>query len=254
MPYIALDPTAAQIAPVIGAGAPLVDTGATLGSMRTELIQSLGNRTDIPSSRIDFWINQGYLDLASSLKIETLFGSFMLNTVAGQPLYRLPTAVASTRMVSVIDETSYPTYKGRRLDKSDLSEYRNARDLTEAPRGYFRDGNLLVIYPTPDKAYALAVDFKIRPTKLTADNHSPVLPEEWHEAIILSALEKGYRRLMEFEKALAIQNELVGFVRRKQDEMAEEDTGRVIQSSLPSRYSDIFRSLTPQQLREDGSL
>lgn len=252
MPYISLDPATAAVAPAINAGQPLTGAGMTLADFRAEVIPALGIRTDIPVDRIDRWINQGYFDLASSLDIETLYSSYSFNTVAGQPMYSLPGSVASTRAVSVVDSASYPTFGGRPLEKMDLNEYRTAKEKVDKPRGYFRNGIILVIYPTPSDAYAVAVDFRIRPLKLTAVTDSPILPEEWHEAIIISALEKGYRRLMEFDKALTMQNELTNLIRRKRDERAEEETGRVVMSSVPGRHRETLRGYTPRSLEDDA--
>ena len=254
MPYISLDPTTAAPAPAITAGAPLTSVGDTLNTMQQEIIPALGGRSDIPIARITNWINQSYRDLASSLDIETLYSSYSYPTVIGQPMYTLPHSVASTRSVSVADAVNYSAYGGRPLEKMDLNEYRVAKEASEEPRGYFRHATVLVVYPTPNSAWTLAVDFKIRPDNLTELTDSPILPAEWHEAIIIGALEKGYRRLMEFEKAMVMQNELVAFVRRKRDEKAEEETGRVVMSSVPGRHRETLRGTTPRRLGDDYGL
>lgn len=248
MPYTTLSVALAAAAPVLTDGVPLTNVGETLASLRGELIVSLGGRTDIDAPRYDRWINLAYIDVCSSLDIETLFSGYSFVTTAAQPLYTLPPQVSSIKGISVVDAVRYPEFGGRPLKSSDLSEYRAAKELTEEPRSYFRIGRLLVIYPTPDTGYTLSVDFRVRPDRLVNNTDSPIIPWEFHEAILLAARQKGFSGVFEFDKALAVQNEFVGLVRRKRDEGAEADSGRIVASSVPRRMRDLYRGSTPREL------
>lgn len=244
MPFIVLNEGAATVIPTSGLGVPLVSTGETLLSMDTELDASMGVRADITPVRRRSWINQAYVDVASSLEISDLAGSFGFSLVAGQALYKLPIEVGATRGkygVSVIDTATYGTLGGRALLKTDLEAYRVHGDLTEEPREYFRQRSLLVVWPTPLNIRALAIDFWIVPQYLVNDTDSPILSLEWHEAILLKARAKAFARVQNFDKAQQAENDFVSFVRRRVGRDEKEDSGRLITSSVPRRRSQLWR-------------
>lgn len=232
MPYIVLDPSAAEAAPSTTAGEPLTSTGKTLASMRTMVRTMMGGRSDITSAQIDEVINNAYIDIATSTEGKT--ASLLLQTVAGQPLYLLPAVVANIQSISLVDDTL--PEGGKKLDKKDKSYYRDKPVVDDdVPSFYFREGNLLVLYPTPDAVYDMAVDFRIRPIRLTDDTHSPILDDEWHETIELNARHKLFSILQEFDKTPQTNNEVTDLVRRRKGEEEGEDENKLIRSSVPHR-------------------
>lgn len=239
MPYIALDQATAEAAPTIPVGAPLTSVGETLASLRAELALQLGNRGDIDPTRLDKWINWAYDDVWTSLELDEAKASYSFNTVAGQPLYTTPYQVVTTLGASVVDSTSI--YGGQPLGKTDLRSYRMLENKADRPGKYFRLGNLLVLYPTPDGVYTVVVDFRSRPLPLVQETDSPALAREWHETILLAARKKGFSGILEFDKALPAENDFVNSVRRRQDREADEDEGRVIRSSVPRHGRKLIR-------------
>lgn len=242
MPYTALDPTAAAAAPAVTVGEPITSRGMTRADFEAELSAELGGRTDVTPERILLWINWAYLDLCSSLKLEELNSSYSFATVGGQHMYAVPTAVRSTTGMAVSDSVSYPLDEGRPLTKVDLPRYRRSPLLSDEPTQYFKHNNVFVLYPTPDAARTIAVDFRIRPERLVDATDSPILHEEWHEAILLAARAKAFRALLEFDKAGLAHNDFVDFVRRREDPKAEEDEGRVVGSSIPRHRVSLRRT------------
>lgn len=242
MPYTVLSESAAAVIPSAGVGDPLTSAGETLLSLRTELLLLLGSRNDVSPERAGLWINFSYIDLASSLDLDDLKGSLGFDLVAGQELYLLPDEVMATRDAAVIDTVTYGELGGRPLTKTDLSAYRLHSVLSDEPREYFRERNLLVLWPTPKNIRTVALDFWIRPARLVDDTDSPILPYEWHEAILLNARKKGFAALLEFDKALAAENDFISLVRRKTDRDEREDKGRVVLSSVPRRRGQLTRS------------
>lgn len=244
MPYNVLTETGATVIAASTLGAPLNNIGETLLTFRNELIAMVGNRTDVTPDRVDRWTNYGYVDLASSLDLDDLKGSLGFNLVVDSYRYLLPAEVMATRgknALSVIDTVTYSDLGGLPLRKVDLDAYRMRSELKEEPKEFFRERNLLVVWPTPKAIRAMALDFWIRPTKMTLDNHSPILPYEWHEAILLNARKKAFTALLEFDKALAAENDLVSLVRRKQDRDELEDSGRIVLSSVPRHRGQLQR-------------
>lgn len=245
MPYIVLDEASAQAAPTLTVGQPRTSVGETLASLRTELAAQLGNRDEADATRLNKWINWAYIDLWTSLKLEEAESSFSFNTVSGQALYALPFQVGTTIGASVVDSSN--TYGGVPLEKTDLRMYRMLEDESDRPRKYFRTNNVLVLYPTPDAVYTVVVDFLSRPLPLVNDTDSPALDREWHEAILLNARKKGFSALLEFDKAMPAENDYISNVRRREDRDVEEDTGRIIRSSVPRHGRLLQRKFLPSE-------
>jgi hypothetical protein len=233
VPYTALDPAAAAAAPVTNVGMPKTSVGKTLAGMRSELTRMLMGRDDLTTSQLNTWINDAYLDVCTSLKIDELKGSIALSIIAAQPFYLLPYVVSTTQAVSLVDTSLRD--KGMPLSKGDRDSYRDLPDKTDRPEIYFRENDMLVFYPTPDKSYIISLDFRIRPLPLANDTDSPILGQEWHRSIVLRARQFAFDDLLEFDKALPAENSANNTIRRRTDREAGEDEQRVIRSSVPGR-------------------
>lgn len=242
MPYTAITRAGSAVVATSGAGAPLTNLGETLSTLRDELQAMLGGRTDVSPTRLDRFINFGYIDLASSLDIDDLKASMSFNLIVGQPFYNLPNEVMATRHAAVIDAVTYGQLGGRPMRKTDLDTYRRNSDLADEPREYFRERQILVLWPTPAAVRLLSLDFWIRPDKLVGEDDSPLLGWEWHEAILLNARKKAFAALLEFDKAMAAENDFVQLVRRKADRAETEDNSKTVGSSVPRSGRNLIRS------------
>ena len=248
-PFTALDSTTATVV-ASNLGAPLVSTGDTLQTIRDELVQALGQRTDLTVNGTDFtrinkYINYAYRDLCSSLSLEELIESLTFNTVANQPLYKLPNAVRDTRAVSLVDTVDFPVTGGVPLRKRDLQWYRRQMLFTDtAPSDFFKYNDLLVLWPTPTAVNAISIEFRIRPDDLVNPTDSPILPFEWHEGIFLLAKAKLHAALLEPDLAAVAENDFTKFVRRKTDRAAEETENMIAQATPIRRRSQLSRGST----------
>lgn len=231
MPFLVLDPAAAAAAPVTTLGAPRTGVeGKTFDSMQDELRDMLGGRTDV-EAKLGGWINDAQVDLITSVDTDEAKGSLAITTVVGQAMYLLPTVVDNIQTISLNDSTlpdgGYP------LEKTDKFGYRAQMTLSDYPTKYFRERNILVLWPTPDAAYSITIDFRIRPSYMTLTTHQPILDKEWHRAIILRAREMAFDDLMEFDKAGPAENSVTRTVRRRENREANEDENRAPRSSVP---------------------
>jgi hypothetical protein len=221
VPFAVLDQTTAAAAPVTTLGAPLISVGETLATLRAELKLQVV-RDDVDDPRYNLFINKAYRKLVSMLTIQEFSGSLSIATVAAQPFYLLPQAVGYIKKLSLADAVYYPR-GGIDLQRIDADYYRRLPVRTGQPEMYFRQGGMLVIWPTPDTVDTMALDFRIRPVALTADNHSPILPLEWHDALALKARHIAFRSLQMFEKAAIAQNDFVTEIREIEQVEAGED-------------------------------
>lgn len=217
MPYLVLNPAIAQAAPVLAFGAP--ETAAThpmgksLLGLRNRLILELGKRTDIPVPNWNEWINDAYLDLWTSLDLPDRRTSFGLTLTAGQPFYLMPPSVDGIRAVSATD-TDFTTVGGP-LVNTDAASYRKLPIRSGDPEQWFREKNMLVLWPTPSKAFAVSVDITLSPAPLVNDTDYPILEDKWHDALYRLAKARSWDAVQNDVKAGLNTNEAARLVSRR---------------------------------------
>jgi hypothetical protein len=247
MPYIALDPTAAAPAPPTTIGDPLIDGPKVLQDFVMELDSLLSGRDDVTPERLAQWVNMAYVDLATSLRIDELKASMVVSTVEDGYLYALPDAVFSLLGAATADEDSIRG--GYPLEKIDLDEFRRRSGEAGRLEAYFRYGSLLVVWPRPLAVGAVAIDFRVRPAYMTdLEHHSPILRQEWYEAILLNAKRIAFSSLKEQENAMIANNELIASIRKRLDRSALEHEGMVTRSSSPRHPMELTRGRRPRRL------
>ena len=255
MPYLNLDQALAAAAPVITAGAPLVSTDKTLLDLRRELKLSLGNRGDydeiLDGSR---WINDAYLLITSGIKFEETKFGFVFPTVANQPFYLMPAAIQYATQISLADTADYPVHGGTPLERITDQIYRQLPDTDRLgiPRAFFRFGRMLVIWPTPLAVYQLAVEGRVRPLKLVNDTDSPILPPEWHRALMVKAKSFAKEDLEEDDGAEKSQNSYVRMVREMGSPEAEEQNADYATIRPVRRARDLPRTRRAIEPGEGG--
>lgn len=244
MPYTVLDPTLAQAAPAITYGLPegagLHPNGKSLLAMRTRLRLEFGNRSvaDMPDATINEWINDSYLDITAGMETPESKRSFQITVVAGQALYMLPATVDGVRSVAAYDSTSTDDGRGQPLEKSDSFKFRKRPAQNGDPLEWFREQQMLVLWPTPDESLILTVDAKIKYTKLAADTDYPAIGDEWHEALLKGAKYRGWEALQNDNKALLAMNEQSRLLQRKDDKDGRDQ-------------DDMYPSMRPVFRRSD---
>jgi hypothetical protein len=242
MPYIVLDESTAQAAPAVTIGAPLTSVGMTLLDFINELAPEIGNRTDVTmaNARMKLWINWAYRNVASMLTIKELFGSFALATVDTQPFYAMPFSVAWIKRLALIDSTNF-LMGGRQMEMIDEPDYRLLGDFDGEPTKYFRFRRMLVLYGTPDGIYNLAVDCRVRPSDLVANTDSPLLPEEFHESILLYSRYRAFRSLRLYNEASVALNDALTVMRPLLNTDSEEMDGAIQQVQPVQSKRQLFQ-------------
>lgn len=255
MPYVALDPASAAAAPVTTIGQPLTDEGETLASFRAEL-KALAIRTDV-DTRLDGWINLAYRHVAAMVTLSEMMGSLAISTVADQPLYLLPRAVAWIKAVPLSDPTLFSLAGGRNMTMTDLPGYRELPDYPPGwnfwgPYRYFRFGRILALWPKPAIAQSVIIDFRVRPLDMTDDHHSPILPPEWHEGILMRARHVAFRSLQMFDKAAIAQNDFLSSIRTIENTDASEVAGKTAGFYPAQALRSSYRRAGSTRYRDEG--
>lgn len=227
MPYLVLDPSAAQAAPFLSFGLPEAASahpgGKSLLAMRTRLILELGRRDDIPTPMWNEWINDAYQEFYAALNLPENVASYGQSLVSGQALYLTPPGIDAIRSVSAQDPTDATV--GGTLEKKDHVYYRKLPVRTGQPEFWFHEKRMLVIWPTPDAAYPISIDGTIKPIPLVVDTDYPALEDKWHEPLLKAAKYRAWEAVQNDAKAALVSNEMSRLIQRRNDRDAlDQDT------------------------------
>jgi hypothetical protein len=248
MPYIVLDPSAAQAAPVTTIGAPATAGNAyTLAELYDELMLRLGDRTDVTLTRATRWINSAIADIASGLNLPKLKGGTSFVTTANQSLYLLPENIKTIELVSLADSND-----GRKLIELDDRKFRMLVTAEGDPTHYLPLSNMLALWPTPSDAKTVIVDGIFNPSNLSALDSTKrhILGGEWNEGLLRLAKSYAHSALVEPEQAATALNEYITWVRRQNDPNAQ-NTNTIARFSVPRRERDLHRARINQT--DDGA-
>jgi hypothetical protein len=109
-----------------------------------------------------------------------------------------------------------------------------------------------VIWPKPASSAFLSIDFRVRPSRLTLETHSPILPEEFHEPILLRARYVAFRGLKMFNEAAIAQNDFVSSIREITNTDAEEMKGKQASFRPARELRAAYRRGSFTRVRDDG--
>lgn len=243
MPYILLDPLVAAAAPATTAGQPLTSVGETLSTLQTTLQEEMGNRGDVDAVKAAKWINTAYKYLCSVLNIKDLFPEVALSLTSGQSLYLIPSSVAWVKSIALVDAVNNPVNGGEPLTSIDDNTFRKLpEDTINFPSMYLRDQRLVAIYPEPRASYTAIMKFKVRPSDLVSSTDSPILPPEFHEALVLRAKHVGFRTLKNHVESGIARNDFATDIRSIEDADAME-RNEMPMGVRPIRKASDFKRL-----------
>lgn len=94
------------------------------------------------------------------------------------------------------------------------AEIRYPSTSTGFPDGWYVEGQVLFLYPTPDSAYTVKIRVIRTEPDLGAANSSPLLPTVYHVAVVDTALMFAYQALGDINRFNAQQARLQDWVQR----------------------------------------
>lgn len=172
----------------------------TRAVLRSDLLYRLGNRTEVTTTQLDQWLNDGLLDLCTKrVTLRSLETASNAYTTAVNEVNRALPATAFA-LIEVEDQTN--KFVLSRFPGG-WREYLWARQraLPGKPVYFIEFGGSRFWYPTIDGAYSLTDYFYARPTFGANAGDSPLIESEWHYAIELIAAEHAFRDLGDLERA-----------------------------------------------------
>lgn len=190
-----------------------------LGTMISEVQSYLGERSDITTAIAETQINRELLRLANAFDFHELeTATTTIVSTPGVSSYILSTDMYT--LVTVKDLTNNTT----QLIPRDIAWYESQDASTNAhsvPEYVVRWNDSILLSPPPDGTYTYRLRSVERPPTLTASGDVPVIPEEWHEVLVLLAASRiAFRKSMD-NKGLNLKNEALGII----DGMQEHRTG-----------------------------
>lgn len=85
-------------------------------------------------------------------------------------------------------------------------------DDNSTPRYWYMKGDSIEVYPAPDTAFTVKLEYWKTPTELSADSDVPELPVDFREVLVLGALQRAYKTDDDFDQAREIDDEMVALL------------------------------------------
>ena len=215
--------------------------------LRTELRVHLGYESDgtdeLSNDDADLLLNRSFWELLNKFNFREEEKSSTFPTIAGTEFYSLPTLFESVRNIAIQDPDNSEVWAI--LDRMTIDEYsKNLNDESSAegkPVKYLRENNGIRLSPIPDKAtYVIKLKHRITLADLSSSNLTMVIPQVWHELVLLGGTWRGLQRIRDFEAAREIRNTQIGLINSTVEvESKEEADSPLAGIEIPSELTQI---------------
>lgn len=181
------------------------------------------------------YINRGYMHSMDHYMHPAGRAEYTFTTVAGTATYTIP---RTYRALIRLWDKDY----GRRVHKvthTRLFELRSGDNAasTGKPAWYYKNGDSLMLLPTPDAAYEMIALCKVKVADLDADDDEPVI-DDWDSIILARGVYEYYLDIGDEPKAkwaLSVWLEAVG---SKPTQLEEEQ----VDQEIPASGVDLYKS------------
>lgn len=147
-------------------------------------VSTLSN-AQTPATQTRDFINDTCFEMAQKLKTQRFLKQGTITTANGTSAYNL---ASDAEINSLLGDSVLESGSEQPLRETDYTyPLTHGRDATGQPTCYYRAGNQLVLYPTPDAAYTVQYSYLIKPADLLDDDDTSPLPPEWEKVLILGA-------------------------------------------------------------------
>lgn len=170
------------------------------------------------------WCNDAQLDIVR--KTECLYDQDTPTMVVGTYLYPLPSDFLKFKRVLINDRAISPL-SAAHLDR--INSTRSSSNFQGESKYYYREGNQIGLYPTPDTVLTFAIDYVPRPTTLALTSDALTIPEEYAENVKNFCLARAYELDDNFAQA---ERKMKVFEDKKLDDRDDQKNPQV--DSYPS--------------------
>lgn len=141
----------------------------------------------------DTYLNRAYWEVLDKFKFREKEVSGTFSTVIGTKFYQVPSPFEALQSLSIEDVNTLQHKPLDRIDKDVFEQvYVNRTDAQGKPENYFREGNGVRLWPTPDAAYVLTISYWTVLADLGSLNPQTNIPQNWHEIILFGAISRAF--------------------------------------------------------------
>ena len=220
-----------------------------LSVLRTELRIHLGFESDgtddLSNDDADLLLNRAFWELLNKFNFREEECSVEFTIAEDEDYTSLPVLFESMRSLAILNSD---TNKWTPLDRIDIQEFeRLANDDSSAkgaPEKYFREGVGIRLLSSaggaPDATYTLRIKYRFTLADLASGNATLVIPDVWHELILMGGFWRGLHRIRDYEGAREIRNTQIGMINTTVEvESKEEVDSPLAGIEIPSELTQI---------------
>lgn len=183
----------------------MFDISVYRDELRTSLGFGVDGEIDLPNPDCDLLVNRSYQWLLNAFKFRSKEVTTVFPTIAGERSYELPDDFEALRGISILQaDTGQHTPLNRMTIDTYEQKYNESEEEQDFPTDYLREGNCIKLWRTPDAIYSITLKYD----KLLDDLGNTVqftsIPKNWEEFILAGATYRGYIRLGDFNRAMAM--------------------------------------------------
>lgn len=203
-----------------------------LDVLRTELRVHLGyeedGTDDLSNDDADLLLNRAFWELLNKFNFREEECSIEFTVDEDDDFISLPTLFESIRKLSILNSD---TNKWTPLVRADIQEFERVANDDDsakgAPENYFREGVGIRLYSdaggAPDATYTLRIKYRVTLADLDSGNTTLVIPDVWHELVLMGGHWRGLHRLHDYEGAREIRNTQIGMINSTVEVEAKEE-------------------------------
>lgn len=136
-----------------------------------------------PAVQARDFLNETYFEMLQKMKSQRFLKQATLTTSNGTASYNLAT---DAEINSLMGNSLLETSTQQQLWETDYTyPLTRGTTVTGQPECFYRSGNQLYFYPIPNGTYIIQYDYLLKPTNLSNDSDTTLLPIEWEKVLIL---------------------------------------------------------------------
>ena len=213
----------------------------TLGQVLSEATAIVGNRSDVPASRVSFYANQAALDINYAVEPQEMEAIAVSSTTSGENKITLPSDFQAMLEVSNLS-MSPPMI----LPKKNYMDADSAYTALSAPMNYVLYDTWMELTPSPDSAYSIQLRYQSRPSVLTVTSATPSFDTRFGIAWLYKTASYLAWGLKDFETAAIMDQKYAAELSRIPTDLALRQRDRSGQN--------IRLKLTPDPAVQSGDL
>jgi hypothetical protein len=171
------------------------------------LISELREHTGIDEEDLDndgclLLLNRSFWELCNKVNFKEKERTVIITTADGVRKYHKPVSLDSVVALNFVDPDTEKRVPLTRIGTWTYdNKYEGNTDARGRPEEYYREENYIVLHPTPDAAYSVELRHKRTLEDLEDDNNAPIIPQEWHEIILMGAVTRTFLRFKDYKSA-----------------------------------------------------